>query len=137
MNSWRVRLNPERCIGCGLCEETMPDVFAMGDYVAYVRTVTVGGSLYPELEVAAQDCPVNAISLLAESGDPTNNHDEKRENKKQDGKIRENDGENGNIAQLHRVKANDAKGLKSGEYDFSVVRDGPHHDQHPRRVPGF
>lgn len=63
----------------------MPDVFGMGEFVAYVRAEIVQGSLYPDLDAAASDCPVNAISLLQESGYTPNDHDEKSEDEEEDG----------------------------------------------------
>ena len=63
-----VKINDRRSIGCGLCEENSPRVFGMGDTIAYVRIALVGADLIEEVSVATRDCPVNAISLLPESG---------------------------------------------------------------------
>jgi ferredoxin len=56
----KVRIE-DTCVACGLCCDTCPDVFEMGDEMA---TVTVD-AVPPELEAAAQqaadECPVEAI----------------------------------------------------------------------------
>jgi ferredoxin len=59
----KAEVDPELCTGCELCTETCPEVFKMdGDLaVAYVDEVP------PKAEEAAQeaadDCPVEAISI--------------------------------------------------------------------------
>lgn len=60
------RVDPSRCIGCGLCPEILPEVFRiphpMGVAVAYV-----GDGWKPDkadkLEAAATNCPVRAIII--------------------------------------------------------------------------
>ena len=57
--AWYVDTN---CIGCGLCNGTAPDIFAMADdgSAAFVAKQPAG----PEAELAAQalsECPVGAI----------------------------------------------------------------------------
>lgn len=63
----RVTIDKERCIGCGLCEENLPDLFAIGDFTAHVRTNPVDRS--EELEATAGDCPTQAISLSEAGGE--------------------------------------------------------------------
>jgi len=139
----QVRLNRERCIGCGLCEENLPEVFAMGDFVAVVRIAVVPGSRHEQLEMAARDCPVNAISILASSrilaasGNATHDHHEKRQDEEEDGKIPENNRKHGHVADSQNVEPDDTKRFESGEHDFTVVRDCADHDEHPRSVPRF
>ena len=70
-----VRLNGKRCIGCGLCEENLPEVFAMGEFVASLRRELVPALMEEQLQIAARDCPVNAITVVPASGDPPDNHD--------------------------------------------------------------
>lgn len=52
------------CIGCTLCTQTCPEVFRMeGDKaVAYVGTVPK--NLEDAARQAAQECPVNAITII-------------------------------------------------------------------------
>jgi len=51
----------DTCTACGLCVDTCPDVFEMGDDIAEV----IVGQVPPELEESAQqaadECPVEAI----------------------------------------------------------------------------
>ena len=52
----------ETCIGCGLCANTCPQVFSMGD-----DGMAHGGSVPQEAQAQAEEardaCPVSAISL--------------------------------------------------------------------------
>ena len=56
-------VDTEACVGCGLCVDTCPAVFALNGEVA-----TVNGDPIPAEEVdscneAAENCPVNAIRV--------------------------------------------------------------------------
>jgi len=52
------------CIGCGLCEETCPEVFALReDGLAYVIAETIPDELYGPVRDSADVCPVEAISI--------------------------------------------------------------------------
>ncbi len=52
------------CIGCGLCEEICPEVFAMGDdAIALVVLEAVPPELDEKTRDAASSCPVEAILL--------------------------------------------------------------------------
>jgi len=60
----RVHVDPELCIGCGICEGDAPEVFSLaGSSVAKV----IMDPLKPESEavarMAADDCPESAISI--------------------------------------------------------------------------
>ncbi len=119
-----MRLNQKRCIGCGLCEENIPDVFAMGEFVATVRAQHVTQNLAEELAIAARDCPVNAITVVPVGGAPpadenvslsrssSDNHDQKGQNEEEDGQVGQDDGEHGNITNLYDIQANDAKRIQ-------------------------
>lgn len=56
-------VNPDECIGCGLCEEICPDVFQMGDdglaHVEEGANCEAAGCC----QEAADSCPTGAISL--------------------------------------------------------------------------
>lgn len=54
----------EECIGCGLCEGTVGDVFAIGDEgVAEVVVDEIPEELEDDVQQAADDCPVGAIEV--------------------------------------------------------------------------
>jgi ferredoxin len=54
----------EECIGCGLCEGTAADVFALGDEgVAEVIVDEIPEELEDDVQQAADDCPVGAIEV--------------------------------------------------------------------------
>ncbi|HHY09640.1 MAG TPA: ferredoxin [Firmicutes bacterium] len=57
------KVDPDLCIGCGLCEEICPEVFEMGDDgLAHV----IGADQCEDAgccEEAAESCPTEAITL--------------------------------------------------------------------------
>lgn len=57
------KVDPDLCIGCGLCSEICPEVFEMGDDdIAFVKE----GADCEEAgccQEAADSCPVDAITL--------------------------------------------------------------------------
>jgi ferredoxin len=60
----RAKVNAETCIGCELCVSTCPDVFAMtDDGTATVIVDRVPAEVKNACEQAAQDCPVEAITI--------------------------------------------------------------------------
>jgi ferredoxin len=59
-------VDPDLCIGCGLCEDTCPEVFRLGeDGIAHVITENPGVETYPDIEGAAELCPTAAITVTA------------------------------------------------------------------------
>jgi ferredoxin len=63
----RVTIDTDRCIGCGLCEETMPDLFRVGPFHASTDRPAVPNSLHPALSGVAGQCPVSAIRVTGHS----------------------------------------------------------------------
>ena len=60
----RVVVDKDRCEGCGLCEDTCPEMFLMEGKVAAVREQVVPPECEWLCEDAADDCPVKAITIL-------------------------------------------------------------------------
>ena len=60
----KASINRELCIGCGLCAEICPEVFAMGeDMIAIVIVEESPESAQGCVQDAADSCPVEAIQL--------------------------------------------------------------------------
>ena len=59
----KVSIDQELCTGCGLCAESVPEVFEMGDEFAVVKKPDVKGSLAEQVSEAADDCPAEAIII--------------------------------------------------------------------------
>ncbi len=56
----KVRIE-DTCTACGLCVETCPEVFAMGEEIAEVIVDEVPAELKDLTQQAAEECPVEAI----------------------------------------------------------------------------
>jgi ferredoxin len=56
----------EDCIACGLCVDTCPDVFEMGDEFAEVIVDEVPDEHQEAVKQAAEECPVEAIVIEEE-----------------------------------------------------------------------
>jgi len=55
------------CIGCGLCEDTCPEVFRLAeDGIAVVINESPDSETYGDIEASIELCPVEAISLAVE-----------------------------------------------------------------------
>lgn len=59
----KVRVDPELCSLCGLCEEIAPDVFELGDAAAEVKVEQVPENLQKDAREAADSCPEGAITI--------------------------------------------------------------------------
>jgi ferredoxin len=53
----------DMCTACGLCCDTCPEVFEMGDDMATVIVTTVPKQYEEAAQQAADECPVEAIVL--------------------------------------------------------------------------
>ena len=51
----------DTCTACGLCVDTCPDVFRMGDDIAEVIVSEVPAELEDSVQQAADECPAEAI----------------------------------------------------------------------------
>ena len=58
----KVRID-DSCTACGLCVETCPEVFQMGDEIAEVITEQVPPQFEDAVQQAADECPVEAIGV--------------------------------------------------------------------------
>lgn len=77
----RVKIDNEKCIGCGLCEEILPEVFTVGMFRARVLRPQLRPAEEEAALSAALNCPARAISFLDDDEElgegPAGNHDEK------------------------------------------------------------
>lgn len=55
-------VDKDLCTGCGLCEDTCPEVFEIKDNIAIVKVSKVSEDLIESCKQAADDCPVEAIT---------------------------------------------------------------------------
>jgi len=53
----------DACIGCGLCAQVAPDVYTMEGDKAVVTAEDISEDKAEEAGNAADQCPVNAISI--------------------------------------------------------------------------
>jgi len=51
----------DTCTACGLCVDSCPDVFEMGDEIAVVTVDEVPPEFEDTVQQAAEECPVEAI----------------------------------------------------------------------------
>ena len=56
----KVRIE-DSCTACGLCVDTCPEVFQMGDDIAEVLSPEVPPEFEEAAQQAADECPVEAI----------------------------------------------------------------------------
>ena len=61
----RAVVDPDVCTGCGTCVDICPDVFELSDDddVAVVKVESIPGDAAEDCQEAADNCPVEAISI--------------------------------------------------------------------------
>ncbi len=57
----KIRIDDDLCTGCGLCSDSVPDVFKMVDDIAEVISPDVSANLESTVQEAVDDCPTEAI----------------------------------------------------------------------------
>lgn len=63
----KIELDKDLCVGCGLCEENLPEIFKTGEYTAELKISEVDESFSDKLRETVEDCPVNAITISEKS----------------------------------------------------------------------
>ncbi len=62
-----VIVDPDICLGCGVCESIAPEIFSLGDEIyAMVIMNPVPEKMRYLVEEALAECPEEAISILEE-----------------------------------------------------------------------
>jgi len=57
-------VDPDLCIGCGLCPDICGDIFSMtDDDLAIAKDIEIPEELVDEAKDAATSCPVDAIKV--------------------------------------------------------------------------
>ena len=59
----KAKVDKDLCTGCELCESSCPDVFEMADDIATVKVDVVPDGMESDVKQAAEDCPVEAITV--------------------------------------------------------------------------
>ncbi len=60
----RLIIDDNLCVGCGLCEEVLPEVFEVGKFVAHIIVPKVSDTLIDSAISVVEDCPAEAISAV-------------------------------------------------------------------------
>jgi ferredoxin len=59
----KAKVDQATCTGCGLCEDTCPEVFGLDGDTAKVKVDSVPAKLEDACREAMDGCPVEAISI--------------------------------------------------------------------------
>jgi len=66
----KAAVDHDQCIGCGICESTCPQVFALGDDgLSCVIVEEFGEDLRDDVMEAADSCPTECIHVYEEGED--------------------------------------------------------------------
>jgi len=60
----KVKIDDGACTSCGLCCDTCPEVFEMGDDVAVVKVADVPEDNADTCKEAVETCPVECIEII-------------------------------------------------------------------------
>lgn len=56
-------IDTDECTACGVCEETCPEVFKLGDDYAEVTVDEIPADAEASAKEAAEECPVECIRI--------------------------------------------------------------------------
>ena len=59
----KATIDADECTACGVCEETCPEVFKLGDDVAEVIVDEIPADAEECAKEAAEECPVECIAI--------------------------------------------------------------------------
>ena len=59
----KVSIDADLCTGCGLCTDSLPEIFEMKDDLAVVIQADVPADKEGEVQEATDDCPAEAIII--------------------------------------------------------------------------
>jgi ferredoxin len=59
--SKQLKIDKDECIGCGLCELSLPEVFVLEEDIASIKKNPE--SITDKIQEVIDDCPVSAIKL--------------------------------------------------------------------------
>jgi ferredoxin len=59
----KATVDEDLCSGCGPCEDICPEVFAIVDGISKVKLSPVPPGLHAKCREAAENCPIEAISI--------------------------------------------------------------------------
>jgi len=59
----KVMIDQDTCTACGLCEDTCPDVFKVGEDAARIIVDEIPPEVEDDVQQAAEECPVEAITI--------------------------------------------------------------------------
>ncbi len=58
-----MKVDEDRCVGCGLCEENLPFLVEMGRHYAVLKLNEIPDDYIEAVQEAIGDCPTGALSL--------------------------------------------------------------------------
>lgn len=61
----QIKIDKELCVGCGLCENTCPEVFKVTNNISEVQEDALTGTVEQNqlIQQASDECPVMAIEV--------------------------------------------------------------------------